>query len=47
MHDEPTCGPDVRPVDEGAQRQIHVLRHLLNEDPAVFGQTFALVLDRG
>ncbi len=36
MHDEPTCGPDGRPVDKDAQRQNDVLRHLLNEYPAVF-----------
>lgn len=36
MHDEPTCGPDTRPVDKDAQRQNDVLRHLLNEYPAVF-----------
>ncbi len=36
MHDEPTCGPDSRPVDKDAQRRNDALRHLLNEYPTLF-----------
>ncbi len=36
MHDEPTCGPGVCPVDVDAQQRNDVLRHLLNEYPTLF-----------
>lgn len=36
MHDQPTCGPESRPVDKDAQYRNDVLRHLLIAYPAAF-----------
>ncbi len=36
MHDQPTCGPVLPPIESEPRRENDVLRHLLNAYPAAF-----------